>query len=222
MEKKIPETERFYGRRAGKTLRSSRQRLIDGLLPKIKVAVPPDLSGWHDIWLEVGFGAGEHLAWQAVHNPETLMIGCEPFINGVARLLDYVETQKLDNVRIHPDDARPLLDSLPDSCLGRVFVLFNDPWPKKRHHHRRFINPHTLDRLARVMKAGAELRVASDNQGLVFWMIDHIRQHGAFEWKLERCHEWLARPSDWPPTRYEQKRLHGRPVFLRFTRKESP
>lgn len=210
--------ERFYGRRAGKALRPHRQRLIDENLPKLQPSIPGDISHWQEVWLEVGFGSGEHLAWQAQHHPDKLMIGCEPFINGVARLLSYIEEEGLENIRIHPDDARPLLDRLPEASLGRVFVLFNDPWPKKRHWHRRFINDKNLDRLARIMKPGAELRLATDNQGLLFWMIDHLRKHNQFDWRLNHCHEWLSRPEDWPPTRYEQKQLHGRPHFLRFIR----
>lgn len=210
---------RFYGRRKGKALRPNRARVLAQLLPSLTISLPPDLAGWRDVWLEIGFGSGEHLAWQAANHPDVLMIGCEPFLNGVACLLDDVEKQALRNIRIHPDDARPLLAELPDACLGRVFLLFNDPWPKKRHHDRRFIQPETLDQLARVMKPGSELRLASDHPGLVRWTLHHARRHPAFRWHVPHCHAWRTRPADWPPTRYELKALHGRPVFLTFLRK---
>ena len=222
MIEEIKHLERFYGRRQGKKLRQTRLRLVDELLPHVQVTpetAPALAAASPDLWLEVGFGAGEHLAWQAAHHPHVQMIGCEPFINGVSKLLEYIDSQALENIRIFPDDARKLMDTLPDACLSRAFVLFNDPWPKKRHWHRRFINPANLDRLARLLKQGAELRIATDDQPLLFWTLDHIRAHGAFKWKVERCHEWLSRPADWPPTRYEEKALHGRPHFLTFIRK---
>ncbi len=220
--------EQFYGRRKGKKLRPNRVRLVEELLPKVQLTVGPELdaalrrsdgSHWPDIWLEVGFGAGEHLAWQAAHHKDVLLIGSEPYINGVAKLLEYVETQALDNVRIFPDDARKLMDALPGASLGRVFVLFNDPWPKTRHWERRFIGPANLDRLARLMKPGAELRLATDDKSLLDWMLFHTTRHPAFAWKVESAQDWLTRPADWPPTRYELKAIRGRPYFLTFVRR---
>ncbi len=174
-----------------------------------------------DFWLEVGFGGGEHLAAQAVAHPGIGIIGCEPFINGVAGLLDHVEREGLGNVRIFDDDARFLLDALPDASIGRCFVLFSDPWPKKRHWERRFIGPENLERLARVLKNGAELRLASDDPGLVTWMLDQTWHHPAFAWTAQRADDWRIRPSDWPATRYEEKAVAAgrRPVFLRFCRR---
>jgi tRNA (guanine-N7-)-methyltransferase len=221
------QTERFYGRRSGKKLRPNRTRLVEELLPKLLLChsgesrnplETANAGEWRDIWLEIGFGAGEHLAWQAAQKPDVLMIGCEPYINGVAKLLDYIDEQKLKNIRIHPDDARPLLDALPEKSLGRVFILFNDPWPKKRHWERRFVNPENLARLARVMKPGAELRLATDHPGLLEWVLQHMQACPDFVWQAESCRDWQSRPSDWPPTRYEQKALHGKPVYLRYLR----
>lgn len=218
----MPEArEHFYGRRRGKAMRPNRLKLIDELLPRLSVPipVPADFSaGFRDVWLEVGFGAGEHLAWQAQANPDVLMVGAEPYMNGVSTLLSHVDNAGLKNVRVYPNDVRPLLDALPDDSLGRVFVLFNDPWPKKRHWERRFIVPANLDRLCRLMKPGAELRLATDDKGLLFWMIDHMRADKRFTWRLGACHSWLSRPADWPPTRYEQKAIRGRPYFLTFIR----
>ncbi len=218
--------ENFYGRRQGKKLRPQRVKLVEEVLPELSISLTPSLTlprrrereEWQDVWLEVGFGAGEHLAWQAEANPDVLMIGAEPYINGVAKLLDHVEKMGLENVRVFPNDVRPLLDALPDQSLGRVFVLFNDPWPKKRHWARRFIVKSNLDRLARIMKPGAELRLATDDKSLLFWMIDHMRADNRFVWKIDRCHGWLTRSADWPPTRYELKAIRGRPYFLKFVR----
>lgn len=168
------------------------------------------------LWLEIGFGGGEHLAAQAAANPGTGFIGCEPFVNGVASLLGHVEKAGLRNVRIYPDDARDLLDALPEACLEKVFVLFADPWPKKRHHERRFVGPGNLPRLARVLKSGAELRLATDVMPLAEWMRDHTSAHSAFE----KIHDGMTPPPDWVETRYEQKgRAAGRePVYMVFRR----
>jgi tRNA (guanine-N7-)-methyltransferase len=211
--------EKFFGRRKGKKLRPNRVRLLEDVLPRYQIESDlPLLSGYRDLWLEVGFGAGEHLAAQAALHPDVLMLGCEPFINGVAKLCDHIDQNKLTNIRIYNDDARQLMDAMPDACLGRAFVLFADPWPKNRHADRRFIGQPNLDRLARLMKPGAELRVASDHPILKRWSLQQLRAHPAFRWKLDKCHQWLHRPADWPSTRYEQKALHGRPHFFTFVR----
>lgn len=208
-----PRKHPFRGRRKGRALRPGRQRLLDELLPRLKI----DLSGdgidpaglfvrpVSDVWLEVGFGGGEHLAEQARMHPDVGMIGCEPFINGVAKLLGAVERDCLENIRIHADDARDLIDRLPDASIGRAFVLFADPWPKARHAERRFIGSENLDRLARVMKNGAELRLASDQMPLIRWMLFHTLDHPDFEWTARGPEDWRARTADWPPTRYEVK-----------------
>jgi tRNA (guanine-N7-)-methyltransferase len=203
----------FRGRRKGRALRPGRQRLLDKLLPHLKIdlsAESVDPAGLfacapRDVWLEVGFGGGEHLAEQARTHPDTGMIGCEPFINGVAKLLSEIDRDRLDNIRIHPDDARDLIDRLPDASIGRAFVLFADPWPKARHSDRRFIGPENLDRLARVMKDGAELRIASDQMPLIRWMLFHTTRHPDFEWSARGPQDWRSRPADWPATRYEAK-----------------
>lgn len=224
------ETPRLYGRRKGRPLRKRKAGLIEDALPRLTITLPGATfdpvalfpQPMDDVWLEVGFGGGHHLAWQAAHNRNVGVIGCEPFVNGVAGLLALVDEQNLyDNVRILPDDARPLLDALPDASIGRAFVLFADPWPKKRHWDRRFIGPENLARLSRVLKDGAELRLASDDMGLVRWMLEHTVKHPDFEWTAQGPQDWRVRPADWPPTRYEEKALiAGRqPVFLRFVRR---
>jgi tRNA (guanine-N7-)-methyltransferase len=158
-------------------------------------------SRWTTTVLEIGFGGGEHLAAQAIRHPETNFIGCEPFINGIANLLDHIDRQKLANIRIFPDDARKLLEALPDTCLDRCFILYPDPWPKTRHAERRIINPTTLDLLARTLKPGAELRLATDVEPLANWMRQQIKAHPAFT----IIHDSATPPTDWIATRYEQK-----------------
>ncbi len=219
----------LYGRRRGRRLKPAQAALFDTLLPRLELALPPggtllDPAGLFPrpvagVWLEVGFGSGEHLAWQAAHHPGIGLIGCEPYVSGIAALLQKIEAGGLDAVRVFADDARRLIDALPDASVGRCFVLFPDPWPKRRHHERRFIQPGTLDALARVMEDGAELRLASDHPGLIDWMLWQTRRNPAFAWTVHRADDWRHRPAGWPPTRYEAKALHGRPVFLTFTRR---
>ena len=221
-----PNKERFYGRRKGRSLRAGIQNLVDDLLPKITVTGEAGLidpaevfdEANRELWLEIGFGAGEHLAWQASHHRNVNIIGCEPYINGVARLLADIRDEKLTNVRICPDDARPLLDALPDQSISRAFVLFGDPWPKKRHNNRRMIGPENLTRLARILKDGALLRIASDHGEYVRWIIRHLSQDENFKWLDEGPSDWYQREEDWPPTRYETKALAGRAHYLRFER----
>lgn len=221
----------FYGRRHGRPLRPGRRGLMETLLPRVEVRLPEG-EGVVDpallfaprpteVWLEIGFGAGEHLAWQASEHPDVGIVGCEPYLAGVAALLSRIEAQGLGNVRILPDDARPLLWRLAPRSLGRVFILFPDPWPKARHHRRRIISQTVLDRLAAAMRDGAELRLATDDVDYLRWMLALTAGHPAFEWQVRGPDDWRIRPSDWPPTRYEEKALQqGRsPAFLRFRRR---
>jgi tRNA (guanine-N7-)-methyltransferase len=221
----------FYGRRYGRKLRPGQQRLYAELLPRLAID-PAPVGGPLDpvalfdpprkeVWLEIGFGGGEHLAEQARAHPEVGIIGCEVFVNGIASLLGHIDRLALENVRIYPDDARPLLDRLPDAGIARAFLLFPDPWPKARHERRRFIGRENLDRLARLLADGAELRVASDDPTYIRWVLEQILPHPAFQWLARRPGDWRERPADWPPTRYEQKALReGRtPVFFRFVRR---
>ncbi|MGH6877344.1 MAG: tRNA (guanine(46)-N(7))-methyltransferase TrmB [Rhizomicrobium sp.] len=268
---------------------------METLLPQLALGVlqGTDRKKWFDspvaeVWLEIGFGAGEHLLWQAQQHPDVGIIGVEPYEAGVAKLLTKLEAARCEvhahalspaylsspivgevasaplwseteggvcertpssgvprraasatlgeenlcvgvshpgtghrfsNIRVYQGDARDVIEALPDDSLSRVFILFPDPWPKKRHHKRRFIQTNTLDALARVLKPDAELRFASDDPGYVEWSLEHFFAHRAFEWVAERAQDWRTRPADWPPTRYERKALHGVPVFLRFRRR---
>ena len=223
----------LYGRRKGPKLSAHQEQLLATLLPKLRLNLQSGLNPKNyfsgcaisDVWLEIGFGAGEHLLWQAEHHPHVGMIGAEPYISGIAKLLSkfaQLPDGQGENIRVHDNDARDILEALPDACLGRVFILFPDPWPKSRHHKRRFIQTNMLDVLARVMKPGAELRFASDDADYAAWTLERVIAHPAFEWTATSAQDWKTRPSDWPETRYESKALHGAPAFLRFARLAQP
>ena len=221
----MPELK-FFGRRKGRPLKPSQSRIAEERLPALSLtpeaaAAPAALFGRpvREVWLEVGFGAGEHLVWQAGAHPDVGFIGCEPFLNGVVKMIRDADAAGLDNIRVLADDARPLIDALPDASIGRFFLLFPDPWPKRRHWNRRFLGPATLPRLARVLKDGAELRLASDHPGYQDWMLRHLHRHPDFDWLDEGPSDWRHRGPDWPPTRYEEKALAGIPVYLTFRRR---
>ncbi|MBF0166387.1 MAG: tRNA (guanosine(46)-N7)-methyltransferase TrmB [Alphaproteobacteria bacterium] len=204
---------RFYGRRKGKPIRAGKQDVLDALLPKL--AIPAPRAGERlalaslfaftpkEIWLEVGFGSGEHTAAQAETHPDVGFIGSEVFLNGIGGLLKHIAAAGLTNIRVFPEDVRRLLPALPDGCLARVFVLFPDPWPKKRHAGRRFIGPDNLDQLARLLMPGGELRIASDHPIYVDW----VREQMAARPDFAPCQDAAVRPEGWAPSRYEQKAL---------------
>lgn len=223
----------LHGRRLGRPLRPGRHRLLEERLPAVRVDPPSDerpidpdrLFGRPvaDLWLEIGFGGGEHLARQAALHPEVGLIGVEPFVSGVASALALLGAEGVDNVRIHPGDARPLIAALPQRALGRVFVLFPDPWRKARHHKRRIVSMPVLDLLAPRMRPGAELRVATDHPGYLSWMLRVLRAHPALAWRVAGPSDWRVRPDDWPETRYERKAIREgrRPTYLTFVRADN-
>ncbi len=223
----------FYGRFKGKGLRKSQEAYLDEDLASYSPGpvdwdenpdrAPLDLTalfGGKPVWLEVGFGGGEHLVHQALGNPEVGLIGCEPYINGVAMLLGKLRENPAQNVRIHPGDARDLFDVLPENSLSKAFLLYPDPWPKKRHHRRRFVTPEHLEPLARAMKPGAEFRVATDIPDYVRQTLIEVPRAG-FEWLAEGPRDWRAPWADWTRTRYEEKALReGRtPHYLTFRKR---
>ncbi|NJM83291.1 MAG: tRNA (guanosine(46)-N7)-methyltransferase TrmB [Tabrizicola sp.] len=225
------ERRNFYGRIRGKTLRASQKTyLAEGLSPLSLPAVtraenpgrkPLDLAtitGGRPLWLEVGFGGGEHLVQMATANRDSFLLGCEPFVNGIAMLLGKVKDADLDNLAIHPGDVRDLFDVLPDAVVQKTFLNYPDPWPKARHHRRRFVTQGYLDALARVMAPGAEFRVATDIPDYVRQTLEEVPKAG-FVLVAEGGTPW----GDWVSTRYEQKALReGRlPHYLTF-RREAP
>jgi tRNA (guanine-N7-)-methyltransferase len=215
----------LYGRRKGKSLRTNQARLLDELLPKL--ALPAEglldpgalfAAPMRELHLEIGFGGGEHLAREAAAHPDIGFIGCEPFINGVAKLLAQIDAQSLTNVRIHAGDARDILKRLSVASLDRVDLLYPDPWPKRRQRKRRFVSDETLAMLARCLRLGGTLRFASDIDDYTGWTLAHVLRNPDFHW-YARPADWQAWPS-WEPTRYERKaREEGREgVYLTFRR----
>ncbi len=216
---------KLYGRRKGPKLSGRQADLRQTLLGELAWKIGSDPLGQfpnsvQEVWLEVGFGAGEHLVWQATHHPHVGLIGAEPYEMGVAKLLTKLEETPLNTVRIHEGDGRDIIEALPDSSLGRFFLLFPDPWPKTRHHKRRFLQMEMLDQLARVLKDGAELRFATDDKSYLPYALERLMAHPAFDWLAEGPSDWKNRPPDWPPTRYETKAIKGPPTFLRFRRRD--
>lgn len=215
----------LYGRRKGPRLSARQLELRQSLLPKLALKLADKLDPKRyfdrpvdDVWLEVGFGGGEHLLWQVEAHPDIGLIGAEPYISGTAKLLSKLDPASLPNIRIYEDDARDIIEALPDVSIGRFFVLFPDPWPKTRHHKRRFLQMETLNAIARILRPGAELRFASDDAGYLTYALERLMAHKAFVWTATAASDWLQRPADWPATRYEAKKLHGPPAFLRFVR----
>ncbi|MCP5076082.1 MAG: tRNA (guanosine(46)-N7)-methyltransferase TrmB [Rhodobacteraceae bacterium] len=224
----------FYGRTKGKGLHQSHERYLaedlEALAPQgVSWKENPDrtpldlvkLAGGKPVWLEVGFGGGEHMVHQAIENPDVHIIGCEPYINGVATLLGKIRKAGVSNLSVHPGDARDMMDVLAEASIDRAFLLYPDPWPKKRHHRRRFVTPEHLEPLARCLKPGAIFRVATDIEDYVRQTLEQILARPDFEWLAERAEDWRMPWSDWISTRYEQKALReGRtPHYLTFRKR---
>ncbi|NNU79414.1 tRNA (guanosine(46)-N7)-methyltransferase TrmB [Halovulum dunhuangense] len=225
----------FYGRRRGKPLRKGQVEHLEHTLPRLAVPnvgwdenparAPLDLPALFGrrapLVLEIGFGGGEHLLALAARHPETDFIGCEPFVNGVAMLVPRIDEAGLTNVRLHAGDARDMLDVLPAGCLAGCYLLYPDPWPKKRHHRRRFVQPETLGPLSRALAPGAEFRVATDIPDYVRHTLEQVQAAPEFEWLAEGPQDWRAPWDGWHRTRYETKALReGRvPHYLRFRRR---
>ncbi|WP_092429804.1 tRNA (guanosine(46)-N7)-methyltransferase TrmB [Alloyangia pacifica] len=223
----------FYGRVKGKTLRPSQETYLEEDLAKLSPGpvdweVNPDrenldlqvMFGGKPVWLEIGFGGGEHLVHQAATHPHMGIIGCEPYINGVAMLLGKIRQAGVENLRVYPGDARNMFDVLPDESIDKAFLNYPDPWPKKRHHRRRFVTQEHLEPLARALKPGAEFRVATDIPDYVRQTLEEVPKAG-FEWLAEGPTDWRAPWDDWISTRYEQKALReGRtPHYLTFRKR---
>ena len=220
---------RTFGRRKGHRLRPAQQRLIDTVLPGLRVPVKPlaaaDLRALFavsggDVALEIGFGAAEHLLWQAARQPHTGFIGCEPYLNGVAKAVAGIEQQGLANIRLYDGDARDILPLLPSGSLSSIYLLFPDPWPKKRHNKRRFVSDETVQEFARLLRPGGFFRFASDIADYVSWTLTHLQRAPDFEWCASTASDWRHRPQDWPATRYEEKAIAAgrKPAYLTFRR----
>lgn len=219
---------RSYGRIKSRPIKPRQAGLLDSLLPSLALdlsapihppALKPDAV---EAWLEIGFGGGEHMAAQAAARPDVLILGAEPFVNGVASALRHIDERGLDNVRLHHGDARDLMAGLPDASLNRVYILFPDPWPKTRHNKRRLVQPEILAELHRVLKPGGRLRFATDWADYANWILERALKSGLFDWTALRADDWRVPPDDHTTTRYEDKKLGDcAPVFLDFVRRPS-
>lgn len=222
VEKKTPPDFKFYGRIKGVRLSDRQSRLVQDLLPKVRLDLNRPLADSpDDVWLEIGFGGGEHLAFQAVNNPQITFIGAEPFVNGVAKLLVAIEENKIGNLTVHDGDVRVLLPNIPDNSLSRLFLLYPDPWHKQRHQKRRMVNEQTISHFFRMLKPGGIFRFASDIEDYVYWTVSVVKKHGGFRFSGETVKDWRQPPDDWHRTRYEAKALReGRtPSYISFTRR---
>src|SRR5579884_2958222 len=214
MNRERPEKRAFFGRRKGHKLRPNQARLMRELLPRLAIDLsrpaPVDLRSLFavpvaDIVLEIGFGGGESMIAQACQSPATGFIGVEPYLNGMAKALSLIESHRLQNVRLHFGDAATLIAWLPENSLSRIDLIHPDPWPKRRHWKRRFVQRETIAALARVLKPSGEFRFVSDIDDYAAWTLDLFRRSADFVWTAERCDDWRKPWSGFTHTRYGAK-----------------
>lgn len=219
----------LYGRRRGKKLSAHRVSLVQTLLPRLSLDVSQPIADTsrlfsakpEALWLEIGFGGGEHLAAEAIAHPASGYIGCESYLNGIAKALALIEARQLRNIRLYNGDARTVIELLPPGSLDGAFVLYPDPWPKRRHRERRFLSISMLARLARTMRPGAELRFATDIDDNAGWTLTNVLDSSDFIWTASTARDWKIPWKGWKGTRYETKALRDgrRPAYLTFLRK---
>ena len=238
----ISDKPKFFGRRKGRIIRKAKSTLLEQFLPQLQITSNTPLTRESlfsfpikELCLEIGFGNGDHLAGQALLHPDNGYIGAEVFQNGVANLLTLITgikegdslpshisllPNRQDNIRVYADDIRLLFRQMPDNFLDKVFLLFPDPWPKKRHAHRRFVNPDNLKEIARIMKKGGILRIATDHKIYKGWALRQVKENGNFVWTAKCGNDWKHEPEDWVQTKYQLKALSEgrRPVFLDFAK----
>lgn len=202
----------FYGRRKGKKLRMGQAELVSDLLPRLRIdpASLPDLRALFprpvdEVRLEIGFGGGEHLLSKAKANPSVGFIGCEPFVNGMAKMLSAIDAGGMDNIRLWDGDAEDVLAGLPDGGVAAVYLLYPDPWPKRRHNKRRFVSDARLGQIARVLRPGGTFQFASDIDHYVGWTLARILRSPDLAWTAVRPDDWRKPFPGWPGTRYEAK-----------------
>jgi tRNA (guanine-N7-)-methyltransferase len=219
----------LLGRRRGRKLGGRQTFLLHTVLPRLSVDFSRPITGIPSLfpdklsalWLEIGIGGGEHLAAEAKAHPDAGYIGCEFFLNGLAKTLVHIEADQLRNVRLHDGDARAVIEALPPASLDGAYLLYPDPWPKRRHRGRRFLTPETLERLARVMRQGAEIRFATDIDSNASWTLAQVLRADKFSWNPCCAEDWRLPWEGWTRTRYEAKALRSgrRPVYFTFLRK---
>ncbi len=217
----------LYGRSKGKALRAHHARLVADRLPALELdaailasRAPLFAFEPRELWLEIGFGGGEHLIAQARAHPDIGFIGCEPFVNGVAKALAALDLYGLENIRLRAGDARALIEALPPASLSRIFILYPDPWPKRRHNKRRVISADMIGELARAARPGAILRFATDIDDYAGWTLSRFLDSPDFRWTARNADDWRLPWDDWSATRYEAKaRAAGRAsAYLTFIR----
>lgn len=213
-EKPLPS----FGRRQGRKLNATKVRLLEELLPRFKLGNLTDLP--QPLWMEIGFGGGEHLHQLAKNHPEVTIIGAEPYLHGISSLLKHIEDEPVENIRIVPDDIRPVMQALPAGSVQRVYLLFPDPWRKTKHYKRRIFNHKFLDEVARLLPKDGILQLATDHRDYSVWILEHIQQRQDFKWVSESFKDWHEPPTEWVSTRYELKaKQQGRePVYLKLIR----
>ncbi|WP_242416099.1 tRNA (guanine(46)-N(7))-methyltransferase TrmB [Sphingomonas panni] len=217
---------RLYGRRQGHKLRLGQAALVEELLPQVSVPEDGPLTSQvlfgddRPVEVEIGFGAGEHLAGQAGARPHHGFVGCEPFLNGVVGALNHIRDDALGNVRLHMGDALEVIERFPDAGLERVYLLHPDPWPKARHAKRRMMNHGPMDLIAKKLRPGGEFRLGTDDPTYCRWAMMIMDQRRDFVWQAQTAADFLTRPADWPETRYERKaRRQGHEVwYFRYVR----
>lgn len=216
---------RTFGGRNGRRLSPRQQGLIDNLLPTLRVSLPETgfieprelIRDARKIWLEIGFGGGEHVSGQAKAHPEVGILASEVFSEGVAKLLGQIEDGGLSNIRLWPEDGRDLIEGLAPECIDRAFILFPDPWPKTRHQKRRLIQPEFLESLVRIVKPGGQMRFATDVRSYADEALERFLAHPAFEWSARNADDWRIAPSNHIQTRYQMKKLGDiEPVYFDF------
>jgi tRNA (guanine-N7-)-methyltransferase len=219
----------LFGRRKGHRLRAHQADLIEHLLPRLSLDIAgpstPDLADLFDpradeIRLEIGFGGGEHLIAEACAFANVAFIGCEPYVNGMAKILTQIEARNIGNVRLFAGDATELLAWLPPHSLSRIDLIHPDPWPKRRHWKRRFVRDATVSAMARVLKPDGEFRFVSDIDDYCAWTLAHLARSPDFVWTAERADDWRLPWADYTMTRYGRKaEREGRhAAYLRFRR----
>ncbi|MEM9054696.1 MAG: tRNA (guanosine(46)-N7)-methyltransferase TrmB [Pseudomonadota bacterium] len=230
MDQTAPDPLKTFGRRGGRPLSARQKQLMDELLPSLQVPVVASgtldplklFSKATEVWLEIGFGGGEHVSGQAKAHPQAGILASEVFFEGIAKLLGQIDDEALTNVRLWPEDGRALMEGLRDNCIDRAFILFPDPWPKARHQKRRLIQSDFLAALARIMAPSGRIRFATDVRSYADEALERFLAHPAFEWTATKADDWRLAPSDHIQTRYQTKKLGDiEPVYYDFILQKS-
>ena len=240
--KNVPEQPKFFGRRKGRVIRKAKSYLLESMLPQLRISQKSDFNAQtlfgepkKEICLEIGFGDGQHIYGQAKQHHENGYVGVEVFQNGVANLMTLISgikegselPQEIDafsypvnNIRVFDDDVRLLFNQIPDAFFDKVFLLFPDPWPKKKHEGRRFVNPNNLRELARLLKKNGILQIATDHAVYKGWVLHTMAKDKNFVWTAKSSDDWRLPPADWFETKYQRKAVReGRkPVFFEYQR----